>query len=366
MRKICISVLAVLLLVAALPAQQPATGAPPIRVDVNLVNVLCTVRNKNGGLIGNLEQRDFTVFEDGKQQEIKNFSRETDLPITIGLLIDVSESQERLMDIEKRAARDFFTKVLRQKDEAFLISFGAEAELLQDSTNSPRLLTDGLNQLRLSVPVGGLHPGPVPTMQNQAGTILYDAVYLAADEKLKGDVGRKAIVVITDGVDTGSKITRDKSIEASQRADTIIYSIFYQDAAAYGPFGGGGGGYAELARMSGDTGGRVFRVDRKYTLDDVFKDLQDEMRSQYSISYASTNTKRDGVPHEIEIRAAGKDNKVQTRKGYLRSERVASRDHLDTWFLSMGRDMGYEAWRAWSGRPDPSSLNCHPCRRAKV
>jgi VWFA-related protein len=323
MRKICLSLLAALLLVAALPAQQSSTQqandqTPTFKSDVNLVNVLCTVRNRNGGLIGSLEQRDFTVFEDGKQQEIKNFSRETDVPITIGLLVDVSESQERLLDIEKRAASQFFNKVLRPKDEAFLISFGAEADLLQDSTNSPALLQDGLGHLRLSVPSVGLHPGPVT--QDPAGTILYDAVYLAANEKLKGEVGRKAIVVITDGVDTGSKVSRDKSIEASQRADTIIYSIFYQDIAAYGPFGGGGGGEAELRRMSGDTGGRVFKVDRRYSLDDFFKDLQDELRSQYSLSYASTNTRRDGTFRKIDIRVAGKENKVQARKGYYAPE----------------------------------------------
>jgi VWFA-related protein len=135
------------------------------------------------------------------------------------------------------------------------------------------------------------------------------------------DVGRKAIVVITDGVDTGSQISRDKSIEAAQRADTIIYSIFYQDAAAYGPFGGGGGGLSELTRMSGDTGGRVFRVDRRYTLDDVFKDLQEELRSQYSISYTPTNSKRDGTFRKIEVRAGVKDMKVQTRKGYYAPEK---------------------------------------------
>jgi VWFA-related protein len=320
MRKICVSLLAVLLLVAALPAQQSSNQAGPIKVDVNLVNVLCTVRNKNNGLVGNLEKRDFTIFEDGKQQEIKDFSRETDVPITIGLLVDVSESQDRLIEVEKRAAYDFFSKVLRPKDEAFLISFGATADLLQDNTNSARLLQKGLDQLRLSVPSVGIHPGPVPG-QNVAGTILYDAVYLAADEKLKGDVGRKAIVVITDGVDTGSQISRDKSIEASQRADSIIYSIFYQDIAAYGGvFGGGGGGEAELRRMSGDTGGRVFHVDRRYTLDDVFKDLQDELRSQYAISYTPTNSKRDGTFRKLEVRAGGKELKVQTRKGYYAPE----------------------------------------------
>jgi len=327
MRKISVSLLAVFLLgsilikVAALPAQQKSSDEGPlIKVDVNVVNVLCTVRNKANGLVGNLEKNDFTILEDGKQQTITNFTRETDLPLTMALLVDVSESQERLIEVERRAAHDFFTHVLRQKDEAFLISFGAEAELLQDSTNSPKLLLDGLNQLRLSVPVGGLHPGPVPTMQNLAGTILYDAVYLAANEKLKGEVGRKAIIVINDGVDTGSKITRDQSIESAQRADSIIYSIFYQDAAAYGPFGGGGGGFGELQRMSGDTGGRVFRVDRKYTLEDAFRDLQDEMRSQYSISYTPTNSKRDGTFRKIDLRASNKDYKIQTRKGYYATE----------------------------------------------
>jgi VWFA-related protein len=320
MRKVSVSLLAVFLLgsifirVDRLRAQQQAGEGPLIKVDVNVVNVLCTVRNKANGLVGNLEKNDFTIFEDGKPQTITNFSRDTDQPLTMALLVDVSSSQERLIDVERRAAHDFFTKVLRQKDEAFLISFGAEAELLQDSTNSPKLLLDGLNQLRLSVPVGGIHPGPVT--QNQAGTILYDAVYLAANEKLKGEVGRKAIIVITDGVDTGSKISRDQSIEASQRADSIIYSIFYQDVAAYGPFGGGGAGLGELQRMSSDTGGRVFRVDRKYSLDDVFRDLQEELRSQYSISYTPTNSKRDGTFRKIDLRTSNKDNKVQTRKGY--------------------------------------------------
>jgi|SRR5579863_1099806 len=327
MRKLSVSLLtvfalaAVLMSVAVLRAQKPAGDEGPlIKVNVNVVNVLCTVRNKANGLVGNLEKRDFTVFEDGKLQTITDFTRETDVPLTLALLVDVSESQERLIDVERRAAHDFFTKVLRQKDEAFLISFGAEAELLQDSTNSPKLLLDGLNQLRLSVPVGGLHPGPVPTAQNLAGTILYDAVYLAANEKLKGEVGRKAIIVITDGVDTGSKISRDQSIEASQRADSIIYSIFYQDAAAYGPFGGGGGGYGELQRMSSDTGGRVFRVDRKYTLEDVFRDLQEELRSQYSISYTPTNSKHDGTFRKIDLKTSTKDYKVQTRKGYYATD----------------------------------------------
>jgi VWFA-related protein len=288
-----------------------------IKVDVNLVNVICSVRGKNGALIPGLQKQDFTIFEDGKQQEIKFFTQETDVALTIGLLVDVSQSQEALIDVERRAASQFFTQVLRKKDEAFLLSFGAEAELLQDATNSPKLLKEGLNDLRLSVPVGGLHPGPVPTIQNQAGTILYDAIYLAANEKLKTEVGRKAIVVITDGVDTGSKISRDKSIEAAQKADSIIYSIYYADPR-YTMMGGSG--EPELRRLSDQTGGRVFHVDRKNSLEDVFEDLQKEMRSQYSIAYSPTNPKKDGTFRKLELKVANKDYKVQARRGYYAIE----------------------------------------------
>jgi VWFA-related protein len=292
-----------------------------IKVDVDLVNVLCSVRNKGNGLVGNLEKSDFHLFEDGKEMEIKYFTRETDLPLTIGMLVDTSKSQENLIEPESRAAYEFFKVVLRKKDMAFLMQFGAEAELLQDDTNSAKLLQDGLRQLRLSVPVGGFHPGPVPTAQNQAGTILFDAVYLAANEKLKGEVGRKVMVIITDGDDTGSKTPRDRATEAAQKADSIIYFIDYEDPRYHGGgFGtftiGRNTGNADMSRMSSETGGRVFRVDRKNTLDDIFKELQDEMRSQYSIGYTSPHSQKDGSYHKIEIKTSNKDYKVQARKGY--------------------------------------------------
>jgi len=291
-----------------------------IKVDVDLVNVLCSVRNKGNGLVGNLEKSDFKLFEDGKEMEIKYFTRETDLPLTIGMLVDTSKSQENLIEPESRAAYEFFKVVLRKKDMAFLMQFGAEAELLQDNTGSAKMLQDGLRQLRLSVPVGGLHPGPVPTQQNVAGTILFDAVYLAANEKLKGEVGRKVIVVITDGDDTGSKTPRDRATEAAQKADTIIYFIDYEDpryhGGGFGRISFGGSGDADMHKMSAETGGRVFKVDRKNTLDDIFKDLQDEMRSQYSIGYTSPHPQKDSSYHKIEIRTSNKDYKVQARKGY--------------------------------------------------
>jgi VWFA-related protein len=287
---------------------------PTLKVDVDVVSILASVRDKKNALIPNLKQEDFTVLEDGKPQTIKYFAKETDLPLTIGLLVDVSRSQENLIDIERRAASQFFSQVLRKKDLAFLISFGEECELLQDFTGSQRLLTGGLGQLRVSGGAGGLHPGPVPTISQARGTVLFDAVFLAASDKLKGEIGRKVIVVITDGVDQGSRMSRSQAIEAAQKADAVIYSIDYEDPRYHGMFGPSGDG--DLRKMSDETGGRVYRVDRKNTLDQVFKELQEEMRSQYSIGYTPSNDVKDGAYRKLEIRTSNKDLKVQARKGY--------------------------------------------------
>ena len=314
-------------LAGALCAQTPqnpppsADEAPPtIQVDVNVVNLLASVRDKRGGLVANLDQHDFAIFEDGKQQEVKYFARETDLPLTIGLLIDVSGSQRNLLDIERSAAAQFFSQVLRKKDEAFLISFGEEVELLQDYTGSARLLTRGMDGLRISSGVGGYGPGPVPTAGGPRGTVLYDAVYLAADEKLRTEVGRKVIVLITDGVDEGSQKTIDAAIEAAQKADAVIYSIDYSDTRAYGGFGsfgiGGGAGEGYLRKMSDATGGHVYKVGRNHSLEEVFRELQEEMRSQYSLGFTSTNEARDGSYRKLEVRMKNKDLKAQVRKGY--------------------------------------------------
>ena len=289
---------------------------PTIKVDVDVVNILASVRDKKGALIPNLQKEDFTILEDGKAQPIKYFTKETDLPLTIGMLVDVSGSQRNLIDIERSAASQFFRDVLRKKDLAFLIMFGEETELLQDYTGSARLLTEGLGQLQVSSGVSGIHPGPVPTMGGPRGTVLYDAIYLAANDKLKSEVGRKVIVVITDGVDQGSRLTRNQAIEAAQKADAVIYSVDYSDPRAYGPFGGGGGGEGELRKMSDETGGHVFKVDRKHPLDEVFKELQDEMRSQYSIAYTPTNEVKDGGYRHLDVRLGNKDLKAQARKGY--------------------------------------------------
>ncbi len=314
-----ISTASLFLLLAPTPWAQPQKEEEPmsIKVDVDVVNILCSVRDKKGALIGNLTKDDFTLFEDGKPQTIKYFARETDLPLTIGLLVDVSGSQARLIQEERQAAYQFFSQVLRKKDMAFLISFGPEAELLQDFTNSPRLLQSALDGLRVSSAVGGLHPGPVPTASQMRGTVLYDAVYLAASDRLQKEVGRKAIVLITDGMDFGSRLKKEAAIEAAQRADSIIYSIYYVDQAAYGGFGMGASDSA-LRQMSEETGGRLFHVGRKNPLSEIFRQLQEEMRSQYAIGFTSSNEKKDGGFRKLEIRAQDKNLKVQARKGYYK------------------------------------------------
>src|SRR5271170_41148 len=314
MRTIALLAVSILLLTVLVSGQDETT----LKVEVSLVNILFTVRDKKGGLVGNLNKDDFKVLEDGKEQDVKFFNRETDLPLTIGLLIDVSASQMNLIEIEKNAAYQFFGSVLRKQDLAFLISFGEESELLQDYTNSPKLLRAGLDGLQVSSGVGGFGPGPVPTISQPRGTVLYDAVYVASADELKGQVGRKVLVLITDGEDEGSKYKISQAIEAAQRADAIIYGFYYVDRRFYMSRGMvfGGGSDSALRQMSEDTGGHVFHIDNKLTLQDAFNQLQEEMRSQYAIGYTPTNPAKDGTFRKLEVKTSNKDWKVQARKGY--------------------------------------------------
>ncbi|MBV9035354.1 MAG: VWA domain-containing protein [Acidobacteriaceae bacterium] len=318
---------------SAIASQDPQPPSNPvttpgqdgvIRVNVELVNILFTVKAKKGGqLIPNLEKQNFTVYEDGKQQTIQRFSRETDLPLTLGLLIDISASQERLIDIERQAASQFFSSVIRKKDEAFLISFGKSTDLLQDYTNSPRQLSAALQDLRGDGQAPAIGPipipntGPVPTVGTPKGTLLFDAVYLASNEKLKSEVGRKAMILITDGEDQGSTYRVRDAIEAAQRADAIVYSIYYVDRGFYYASGMiGGGGEGDLRKMSEATGGHVFTVSGKHPLSEIFNQIQEELRNQYSIGYESTNSRRDNTFRHIEIKTDNKDYRVQARNGY--------------------------------------------------
>src|SRR5580704_17756578 len=235
----------------------------------------------------------------------------------MGLLVDVSGSEQNLIENERQAASQFFSSVLRQKDVAFLISFGADSELLQDITGTPRLLQQGLGRMKLNTGYSGPTSGPVPTMSKQRGTVLYDAVYLAAHDMLAPESGRKAIILITDGEDEGSKLSMKEAIEAAQKADAIVYGILYVDRQFYGGFNiGGYSGESVLKQMAEETGGRLFTVGGKNSLGAIFEQIQEEMRSQYLIGYTPTNSNKDGGFRKIDLRTHDKDQKVQVRKGY--------------------------------------------------
>jgi VWFA-related protein len=238
----------------------------------------------------------------------------------MGLLVDVSNSQGNLIEVERSAASSFFRSVLKQKDVAFLLSFGADAELLQDVTGSPRLLEDGLRRMKQNGGFSGINSGPVPTMSQARGTVLYDAVYLAANDMLAKEAGRKAMILITDGEDQGSRENEKQAIEAALKADAIIYGILYVDRRFYAGNGIGMGigysGSSVLRHMAEETGGRMFEVRGRETLESIFQQIQDEMRTQYMIGYTPANSKKDGSYRRIDLRTQAKDQKIQVRKGY--------------------------------------------------
>jgi VWFA-related protein len=286
------------------------------KAQVNVVNLFFNVKDKHGMLIPNLNKDSFDVFEDGKPQTVKYFSAEADQPLTLGIMIDTSASQTRVLDIEQSSCAEFLREVLRPKDLAFVINFDVDVDLDQDFTNNVRDLTRALNKVQINAGMGGGPPGlgggPVPTTPR--GTLLYDAIYLGADEKLKTEVGRKAMIIFTDGEDQGSRLRIQDAIEAAQKADTICYVILIADRGFYGGFGYSGD--SEMHKLAEATGGRVIEVGNKQDkLKQAFDQIQNELRSQYNIGYTPTNSKLDGSYRKIQIRTKG-DYKVQARQGY--------------------------------------------------
>ena len=297
--------------------EEPGSGDPLFSLDVKVVNVLATVKDSNGHLLSTLGKEDFILEEDGVRQQIKYFSHQTDLPLTLGLLIDTSGSQQALIPEERRAGELFFQSVLRPKtDLAFLMSFDRNVELLQDYTDSINLLQRGMDELRVEGAVGGLHPNPTGR-QKQTSTALYDAVYLAADEMFDNQIGRKAIVIISDGHDFGSKTNLKTAIEAAQRADLVIFSILYIDQffAAGGYFNVMAGPGA-LKRLSTETGGSFFRVGRSNPLSSIFDQINKEMRSQYSLGYSPKKDLTDPGFRKLKLKSPRKGIRIQARNGY--------------------------------------------------
>src|SRR5579863_4285935 len=286
---------------------------------VNVVNVFASVHNSKNEIVKDLKQEDFTIEEDGRPQVIKYFSRETDLPLTLGLLIDTSRSQWRVLDKEKDATSKFVDQVLREdKDQAFLIKFDVEAELMQDLTPSRKKLRSAVND------VEGVKPAQLQRRDSsggggggqRGGTVLYDSILLASDEEMKKQKGRKALILLTDGDDHGSKVSLTESIGAAQRADTLVYSIYFIDQESnnngpsfggpgmgrHGGMGGGrprqqqqsrGDGKKILQRISKETGGAFFEVSKKTPIDKIYEQIEEELRSQYNLGY--TPDKSDGA-----------------------------------------------------------------------
>ena len=348
-------------------AQEPAAT---VAVDVKVVTLPVTVRDKHGKIVRDLTKDDFTLQEDGRPQTIKYFSQETNLPLTLGLLVDTSRSQDRVLYSERSASRSFLDQMLVQpKDKAFLIHFDREVELLQDLTSSHEKLQSALELLKTSSDRERSNDPNDPSNSPSAsgshhrgdGTQLYDAVYLASNELMKKQQRRKAFVILSDGVDHGSKTYLESAIESAQRSDTVVYSIYFADShrndneranqgggmgrgGGYpGPGGGGwpgptggGGGYPRggrgggqrrpeeprtdgkkiLERISKETGGRFFEVSKKESVGDIYTSIAEELRTQYSMGYTPDKDSAASGYHHVTLAVKKKDLTVQTRDGY--------------------------------------------------
>ncbi len=335
--------------------KRPQEGQPKIAVEVKTVSVLATVRDKHGKIISNLTKDDFQLDEDGRPQTINYFAHETDIPLRLGLLIDTSLSQRRVLDQERTASYSFLDHLLREnKDLAFVIHFDREVELLEDFTPSRPKLQAALQ--KLSTPQfdggsstngggsgnGGGGGGSRGRGSHGGGTLLYDAIFLASDELMSKQQGRKALIILSDGVDHGSKETMAEAIATAQRSDTIIYSILFaddeeQNYSRPGGFGMGGhgggmgggrgrGGYPPreerpdgkkiLEQISNETGGRLFKVSKKETLDKIYAEIDEDLRNQYSLAYTPDKGNTVGY-HKIHLAVPKqKDLEVRARDGY--------------------------------------------------
>jgi VWFA-related protein len=362
-------------LLGAQSAGQAATPqqVPTFSSNVKVVNVLATVRDKQGQIVRNLTKDDFVLEEDGRPQTIRYFAQQSDLPLQVGLLIDTSGSERRMIPTEKDASYTFLEHVLRpDKDRAFLIHFDREVELLEDLTSSREKLEHALNQLNKPEFSSGGGNNPNSGSGNGGyggggyggggyggggyggrggygggrrgggggGTALYDALYLASNDVLKSQTGRKAVILLTDGEDNGSKVSLGESVTAAQRADTLAYAVRIADEEERpmgGGFGGPGmgrhgggwggqrpGGYSQnrpdgkkiLQQIAKDTGGGYFEVSKKKTVDQIYAQIEEELRNQYSLGYTSDRPDTDAGYRRIILTVKQKGLVVQARDGY--------------------------------------------------
>jgi VWFA-related protein len=328
----------------ALLAALPAALRAQFTADVKVVNLYATVRDRKDQIVRGLTKDDFLLSEEGRQQTIRYFAAESNLPLTVGLLIDTSGSTRMVLPDEVAASRQFLGQVLRPKeDRAFVIHFDTEVELLQDLTGSREALERSLNEIgappQLQRQRGGYggrypNPGPVPggrgpgrggQRRSAGGTALYDAVFLGADEIMRKQTGRKALIVLSDGEDNGSRTSISEAIESAQRADTIVYSILFNDsdfdmrpiraAARRGGFELPDG-KKTMHEFAEQTGARMFEVNRKLSFQKVFSMIEEDLRNQYSIGYTPDPPAVGNMYRRIQVRSKQKNLVVQARDGY--------------------------------------------------
>jgi VWFA-related protein len=305
---------------APAPDEEPVTT---LKVNVNLVDLFFTVKDKAGNLVPHLTKEDCTVSEDKVPQTLKSFVAETHQPLTLGILLDTSGSQQRVLPLEQEVGSQFLERVIKAKDEAFLLSFDVDVDLLQDYTNNTRLLTRAMDKAEINTAGGngaagipGAGAGTVPTIGTPKGTLLFDAVYLASNQKMNQETGRKAMILLTDGEDEGSRIKINEAIAAAQKTNVMLYTILIADRGFYGGFGYSG--FSAMKKMTEETGGRLIDVGNNgKKLEAAFQQIEDELRTQYVASYTPSNTKQDGGFRHIAVECRGDGMKVQVRKGYF-------------------------------------------------
>ena len=308
--------------VSTAPAQlEDDQSVATFKLQVNLVDMFFTVNDKQGILVPHLTQSDCTVSEDKVPQKLKTFVAETHQPLTLGILLDTSGSQYRVLPLEQQVGGQFLERVLQKKDEAFLLSFDVNVDLLQDYTSSARLLSHAMDKAQINTAGGGgggipgAGGGTIPSIGAPKGTVLYDAVYLASNEKMNQESGRKAMILLTDGEDEGSSHRIQEAIAAAQKSNVIVYTILIADRVFYGGFGYSG--YSAMKKLTEETGGRLIDVGNNgKKLEDAFQQIEDELRTQYIATYTPSNTKLDGTFRHVTVEC--KDGmKVQVRKGYF-------------------------------------------------
>jgi VWFA-related protein len=354
-------------------ADQAATR---MSVKVNVVNVLATVRDKHGKIVQNLSPDDFILTEDSRPQKLHYFAKESDLPLTLGLLVDTSLSQRTVLDQERSASRGFLDQMVREdQDKAFIIHFDRQAELLQDLTSSHNKLAAALDELETPQLARASSGGPSNSDPDDypgsgggrgqrghwgGGTVLYDSIYLASDELMSKQQGRKALIVLSDGVDRGSKEGLESAIAAAQKANTMVYAIYFKGEEGFdhrgGGFGrrhggwggmggpriggpgmggggmgrGGGGRYPReeerpdgkkiLERIATETGGRLFEVSKKQPVEQIYTSIEEELRNEYNIGFTPDAEGASPGYHKIQLTAKKKDLTVQARQGFYAAE----------------------------------------------